>query len=342
MLSIHRPAPPTGFSRISPTSGASPQQIAEYYRNMLVADGAIPSAFHPFEPSSLSAFGCDTFGCDNGADFFYGRTRVQHALSPSPSPGEASSQLDARQFSPTSNDLESQASELEEHAGAPWNSAFPDDKALSCMNFGLSRIRPSCEDDIIAAQLANVHRIEQDFMALGLPSLDEDDEMIREQILLMQEAQRLRGLTRNAVNPSTSVGHDSKPEVPEEDKTDTGLGAACVGLPAKQDEADLEAALKLSSEMSAATDDAALKQALQLSEQDIDIRDKRVCDSDEEASAGMDIPFETPKSLLSDTPAPSAAAASECGVTNLTPNEAPASKSARRKNKRGKAAGAQV
>ena len=337
MLSIHRPAPPTGFSRISPTSGASPQQIAEYYRNMLVADGAIPSAFHPFEPSSLSAF-----GRDNGADLFYGRTRVQHALSPSPSPGEASSQLDARQFSPTSNDLESQASELEEHAGAPWNSAFPDDKALSCMNFGLSRIRPSCEDDIIAAQLANVHRIEQDFMALGLPSLDEDDEMIREQILLMQEAQRLRGLTRNAVNPSTSVGHDSKPEVPEEDKTDTGLGAACVGLPAKQDEADLEAALKLSSEMSAATDDAALKQALQLSEQDIDIRDKRVCDSDEEASAGMDIPFETPKSLLRDTPAPSAAAASECGVTNLTPNEAPASKSARRKNKRGKAAGAQV
>jgi len=69
---------------------------------------------------------------------------------------------------------------------------------------------------------------------------------------------------------------------------------------AQQDDTELDAALALSAALSAEADDAALEQALQSSTEDTDATP---APSPESAEAGVDIPFETPKSLLSNAPA---------------------------------------
>jgi len=69
---------------------------------------------------------------------------------------------------------------------------------------------------------------------------------------------------------------------------------------AQQDDTELDAALALSAALSAEADDAALEQALQSS---TEYTDATPAPSPESAEAGVYIPFETPKSRLSNAPA---------------------------------------
>ena len=86
MLSLHHTSHPSGLTR--PGRDANPQQVAEYWRRMLIADGAIgQECFSPFSP--------DLDGVDNDADYFYGRRASRHSSQLPSRPEPAESPTDA-------------------------------------------------------------------------------------------------------------------------------------------------------------------------------------------------------------------------------------------------------
>jgi len=173
--------------------GATPQQVADYHYQMLVADGVIKSApFSPFEPSSCS-------------DYFYGRVprHCDPFASASPFPEEAISQpLDRG-----------------------WPFAFAEglgvaicegDRPASLV-FGPRRAaapRAEDEDALIAQNISEAQRKLMDSLAGSadggkdfIQEAQRGEEFIQEQAQLMREAQRLRlrGVAPPPTEPDTEL-----------------------------------------------------------------------------------------------------------------------------------------
>lgn len=215
---------------------APQQEVAEYYRSMLEADGAIP-VFSPFD--LLDVANLDYY---NGADFFFGRAPHRTFASFSPFPEDALADLASEgglPFRTSPAVFEPHGTPTGEHAHSPRPAgsrqqarrdrplALPEGNGLVSMMFG-PRASPGgrSEDDLIAEQLAEVHAVEA------------------------------------ALAESRAAAE-------------------------QQGNAELEAALALSAD-SAST---------QLSYQHFSCAPQSACQE-----AGIDIPFETPKSLLNDAP----------------------------------------
>jgi hypothetical protein len=297
MLSIHRPssALPAGLARPGP--GAPPQLVAEYYRSMLVADGAIPGfgGFSPFEPAGFAGAEHDHA---NGADYFFGRAPPRTFASFSPFPEEALADLASEGGLPSRAspaDIEPQGTPAGEHTDSPRPTgsrrhrggplAFPEGDGLASMMFGPRASGPGgrSEDDLIAEQLAQVREEERIFLAK------------------LQEAQRTRHTAAPPATPSDHAVRDQAKEQPsdaeealaelaadaEEDKELEAVLAASRAAAELQGAAELEAALALSAEA-----------ATELSD---DVSEEVACPPQAACQeAGIDIPFETPKALLDD------------------------------------------
>jgi hypothetical protein len=293
-----------------PGRDASPQQIAEYHHRMLVADGAIPpSSFSPFEPGDAAAPMFDHNDRIDGAGCFYGR----HA------PRSLQSTAAVDPFEPEA--LFPSYPSLERPQG-PLPRALSQASEVASMMFGPRRsdTGPS-EDDLIAAQLEEVRQVERDVMA-SLSTFPQDDEdLIREEALLMVAAQQ-----------ASSTGQHSQ--------------AAASAIRAAE-ALELETVLAASRATSEEECDAALQRALQLSvlaestesTADASTDASNPAEMQQCAEAGVDIPFETPKSLL-DGPA-AAVAAPDTSVTVIKGTAAGAGgKATRAKGRRGKGKGA--
>jgi len=322
MMMHHRPTSSAhGIAR--PGRDAPPQQIAEYYQRMLMADGAIPSlSFSPFEPPVGGAFAPNyqrMLMADGAipslsfspfepprvesADFFYGRQ--------APRAGRAAANL----FEPDAVSPSSPGDDSGEGQG-PAPSAFAQTGDLASMLFAP---RPSTagptEDDLITAHLEEVRQAERELMASLRISPEEDEELIREQARLLASAQRTAGT-------STPVHADAKPvesvAAAVEDLTRCALASS---------DGELEGVLAASRATSEAESDAALQRALEMSTTIQSVGEEAAAALPESAEAGIDIPFETPRSLLDDVSEPQAASTS---------------KATRAKNKRGKGRGSNV
>jgi len=329
MLSLHSPSLAHGLTR--PGRDASPQQIAEYHHRMLVADGAIPpSSFSPFEPGDAAAPMFDHNDRIDGAGCFYGR----HA------PRSLQSTAAVDPFEPEA--LFPSYPGLERPQG-PLPRALSQASEVASMMFGPRRsdTGPS-EDDLIAAQLEEVRQVERDVMA-SLSTFPQDDEdLIREEALLMVAAQQ-----------ASSTGQHSQAEDAAAEGAAAGdLTPAAAASAIRAAEAlELETVLAASRATSEEECDAALQRDLQLSvlaestESTADASTDASTDASNPAEmqqcaeAGVDIPFETPKSLL-DGPA-AAVAAPDTSVTVIKGTAAGAGgKATRAKGRRGKGKGA--
>jgi hypothetical protein len=213
------------------------------------------------------------------------------------------------------------------------------------------------EDDMITAQLEQVRKIEQNFKSrIGIPS--DDDEMIG--TIRMQGAQRRWSFadpadpgdpadTSDASASEVYAKCDDIMRMKEYDqrkdgdqKEGTELGAEAPA--ASKVNADQGEVMKMSSELCAAADDAAMKKVLRLLEKEMDIRnpiEPKASDSCD-GSAGANTPSLTSQSPRIDPSAPCAADAlpdtepETNTVATPVSNEAPVSKNARKKNKRSK------
>jgi len=302
-MMMHQPnssAHTHGIAR--PGRDAPPQQIAEYYQRMLVADGAIPSlSFSPFEPPVAGALALDARG--ESADYFYGRQ----------APRGGAGRTAANPFEP---DAFSPPGDYIGHEQYPAPRAFAQAGDLASMLFGP---RPSTagptEDDLITAHLEEVRQAECELMASLRITPEEDEALIREQARLLVSAQRTAAPLGA---PSTPVHSDAKAA--------ESVAAAEDLAPSAVATDELEAALAASRATSEAESDAELQRALELSTTSQSVGEGAPAASPESAEAGIDIPFETPKSLLD----------------AVVPEAAATSKAARAKSKRGKGKGSNV
>jgi hypothetical protein len=210
---LQLPASTSPFARPGP--GATPQQVANYHYQMLVADGAIPSAsYSPLEP---------------GAHYFYGRAPRNYDpfASASPFPEEAFAQPLGR----------GPLAFAEGRQG--WGVAIYEGDGPTSLVFGPRRAAaPRAEDeDALIAQ--NISEAEQKLLDSLAGSADDGEdfikeaqrgeEFIQEHAQLMREAQRLRGV------------------VPTEPDTDLEAALALSAqLAADTDSAALEEGLTLS------------------------------------------------------------------------------------------------
>jgi len=275
---------------------------------MLVDDGAIADPFSPVEPSR------HTPGHANGADYFFGRAAPSFA-SASPLPEQALAGLaDAEglpfvTLSPTQCMPEDTVEKIYTdvlHARPARLGGdllgFPEGGGLSTMMFG-PRQRGLCgrsEDDLIHEQLATMHQPEGAVMTgLRVPAAEE--ESVPMQVQRMREVQRRRGVASDKAEDFTDDADVARTELAAHATEDEELEAVLAASrnSTQQGDAALEAALALSMELIAQADDAALAQALESSTKEADTYSP----SPECTEAGVDIPFETPKSLLGDAPA---------------------------------------
>jgi hypothetical protein len=172
------------------TPGATPQQVADYHYQMLVADGVIKSAPFSFNPSSFS-------------DYFYGRVprHCDPFASASPFPEEAFAQPLDRGW----------PLDFADGLGA---AIYEGDSPASRV-FGPRRAaapRAEDEDELIAQNISEAQRKLIDSLA-GSADDGEDfiqeaqrgEEFIQEQAQLMREAQRLRGFAPPPTQPYTEL-----------------------------------------------------------------------------------------------------------------------------------------
>ena len=332
-----------------PAADAPPQQVAEYYRRMLITDGAVPESFSPFEP--LGGRGEAT----NGSDYFFWRAAPGSYASCPLFPEEALARLTSAQglpfalprhahFEPKPEDTANGEYEgghvssalPRSHRGGPL--AFTERSSGDIMSTMYGPRHPlRSEDDLIAKQLAEVRQAELDWLSsLDVPA-DAGEELIREQALLMRDAQMRRGIAEPDLSPSVSL----LPTVLENDMT-VALASQSGSLAKSEHSSaldttttqiEMKANLQMDKESNAAldeslaqlelchevelktvlamsisdADDAALKQALEYSKKSLE-HSKATEPGPyvpEGAEAGVDIPFITPKSLLDDSPAQS-------------------------------------
>ena len=323
MLSLHPPSLVPGLTR--PGRDASPQQIAEYHHRMLVADGAIPPS--SFSPGDAAAPMFDHNDRIDGAGCFYGR----HA------PRSLQSTAAVNPFAPEA--LLPSYPGLERPQG-PLPRALSQASDVASMMFGPRRsdTGPS-EDDLIAAQLEEVRQVERDVMA-SLSTFPQDDEdLIREEALLMVAAQQ-----------ASSTGQHSQAEDVAAEGAAAGdlTPAAAASAPHADEALELETVLAASRATSEEECDAALQRALQLSvlaestesTADASTDASNPAEMQQCAEAGVDIPFETPKSLL-DGPAVAVAAPDSSATVHKGTAAGAGGKATRAKGRRGKGKGAQ-
>ena len=326
MLSLHHPSLAHGLTR--PGRDASPQQIAEYHHRTLVADGAIPpSSFSPFEPGDAAALMFEHNDRIDGAGCFYGR----HA------PRSVQSTAAANLFEP--EDLSPSHLGLERLQG-PLPRALSQASEVVSMMFGPRR-SDACpsEDDLIAAQLEEVRQVERDFMAALRTFPKDDEDLIREEALLMVAAQRAS---------STSQHSQAEDSVTESAAAGDLTPAAATSATSADDAIELETVLAASRATSEEECDASLQRALELSVLAECVESTAEASTDvsipeemqQGAEAGVDIPVETPKSLL-DGPAAAVAAPDSSVTFNKGTAAVAASKATRAKGRRGKGKGAQ-
>ena len=327
MLSIHRPssALPAGMARPGPD--APPQQVADYYLRMLVADGAVADGaiadpFSPVEPSR------HTHGHATGADYFFGRAAPSFASS-SPFPEEDLAGLAGAEglpfvtLSPTQcmpeDTVENNYTDVLHARPARLGGdllGFPEGGGLSIMMFGPRQggLCGRSEDDFIEEQFATMHQPEGAVMTgLRVPAAEE--ESVPVQVQRMCEVQGCRGVASDPdkaedfTDDADAALTELAAHATEDEELETVLAASRHST--QQGDAALEAALVLSMELIAQADDAALAQALESSTKEADT----YTPSPECAEAGVDIPFETPKSLLGDAPAVVACSASSANAS---------------------------
>ena len=219
---------------------------------------------------------------------------------------------------------------------------FSEGDGLASMIFGPRHAgqRGRSEDDRIVEQLAAVRQVERNMLArLRVPATDEAP--IEEQAQRMREAQRLRGVATDMPDEVEDLtdADAALTELAANAEEDKELAAvlAASRKTAQHDDTELDAALALSAALSAEADDAALVQALQSSTECAD-----ATPAPESTEAGVDIPFETPKSLLADAPAVAASSTPSAAPATDKPSAATSNKSSRGKSKRAKARGSQV
>ena len=355
MLSLHRPSHPSGLTR--PGRDANPQQVADYWRRMLVADGAIGE-------EHLSPFSPDLNRLDNDADYFYGRRAPRHSsqLSSRPEPAEsltdaprsASALRGGRAF-PQGDGLASMTnmrhaygcrgdiyspsrpsfSDPFEPAESPTDSprsafelrgrqAFPGGDGLAEMT---NMRHLECDEDdkelkmALAASRAAQEQMYKRAAQEQLGKCDEDEKELKmalaasraaqdkmhertakEQIDKYEEEDKELTIALAASRATQEQMHkraaQGQVDMCEEEVKQLTIALAASRADTEQTEkADLEAALALS--LSA---EGAFEQALHNSDGVADVNIGHLnCEANLEA--GVDIPFETPKSLLHDTPA---------------------------------------
>lgn len=322
MLSLHHPAQAHGLTPMArPGRDASPHQIADYYHRMLVADGAIPpSSFSPFEPAQ-----------SDGAGFFYGRSAPYSLVSRS---NNVADPFLPDAFSPSSSG-DDVAERMQE---GPLPLAFSQASDVASMMFSRGPAGPS-EDDLIAAQLEEVRQVERELMASMHIPQEDDEELIRSQARLMIAAQEQRA--RGSSKPPYAEDLSKSTEVEELASTtaastssadavfdmEMAQAASCASDPSSE---ECDPALQRALELSVTADTSSTASAVKTSS----------AEKQESAEAGMDIPFETPKSLLDD-PAPDTAAPSS-ETTRAGAAAATTNKSMQVKSKRGKGKGSRA
>ena len=206
MLSLHHPSHPSGLTR--PGRDADPQQVADYWRRMLIADGAIGQEhFSPFSP--------DLDGVDHDADYFYGRRASRHSSQLPSRPEPAESPTDA---SPSASALRG-------------GRAFPEGDGLSEMTNTrhLHGVAETLRQQIMEAEME-------------LDKCDEDDIELQMALAALAEAQAAKA--SRAAKEQTKQGEDDK----EDDKELKMALAASLAAEEQTGNADLEAALALSAE----------------------------------------------------------------------------------------------
>ena len=309
MLAYHRP-PSTVPVLPRPAADAGPGELADYYRRMLVHDGAI----------APDTDFCGTF----------------HAHAPfSP-------------FEPLDEGVDAMASDVALAGASTMGRAGAPTDGLASMLFGGLHSDIASEDALIEQQLSEVRELSGRFLANLHAAAEEDEAMIREEARRMQEARRLRSDAQDASqpaepaapgageaapsdfpSPTTEDGSSSANGAPPADTaSDLDLaqirGAAAACTAAEQEDPELDTALALSMQLSADADDAALKEALRASQTLAD--DDHQHPKSDGTEAGVDIPFLTPSTLLADTAGAPPAVGKRKG----------------KKGKRGQGAGAQV
>ena len=271
MLAYHRP-PSTVPVLPRPAADAGPGELADYYRRMLVHDGAI----------APDTDFCGTF----------------HAHAPfSP-------------FEPLDEGVDAMASDVALAGASTMGRAGAPTDGLASMLFGGLHSDIASEDALIEQQLSEVRELSGRFLANLHAAAEEDEAMIREEARRMQEARRLRSDAQDASQPAepaaTAAGEAAPSDFPSPTTEDgspsangapPGAAAACTA--AEQEDPELDAALALSMRLSAAADDAALSEALRASEMLAD--DDHLPPKSDDTEAGVDIPFVTPSTLLADT-----------------------------------------
>ena len=271
MLAYHRP-PSTVPVLPRPAADAGPGELADYYRRMLVHDGAI----------APDTDFCGTF----------------HAHAPfSP-------------FEPLDEGVDAMASDVALAGASTMGRAGAPTDGLASMLFGGLHSDIASEDALIEQQLSEVRELSGRFLANLHAAAEEDEAMIREEARRMQEARRLRSDAEEASQPAepaaTAAGEAAPSDFPSPTTEDgspsangapPGAAAACTA--AEQEDPELDTALALSMQLSADADDAALKEALRASQTLAD--DDRQHPKSDGTEAGVDIPFLTPSTLLADT-----------------------------------------
>ena len=206
MLSLHHTSHPSGLTR--PGRDANPQQVAEYWRRMLIADGAIgQERFSPFSP--------DLDGVDNDADYFYGRRASRHSSQLPSRPEPAESPTDAP---PSTSALRGGRSS-------------PEGDGLSEMTNTrhLHGVAETLRQQIMEAEME-------------LDKCDEDNIELQMALAALAEAQAAKA--SRAAQEQTKQGEEDK----EDDKELKMALAASLAAEEQTGKADLEAALALSAE----------------------------------------------------------------------------------------------
>jgi len=295
---------------------------------MLVDDGAIADPFSPVEPSR------HTPGHANGADYFFGRAAPSFASS---SPFVTLSPTQCTPEDTVENNCTDVLHARQARLGGDLL-GFPEGGGVSSMMFGTWQggLRGRSEDDLMHEQLTTMHQPEGAVMTgLHVPAADE--ESVPVQVQRMCEVQRRRGVASDKAEDFTDDAAEALTELAahatEDDELEAVLAASRHST--QQGDAALVAALVLSMELIAQADDAALVQALESSTKEVATYNP----SPECADAGVNIPFETPKSLLGDAHAVAACSAPSAVAKKRRIIK---TKSSRAKSKRAKAKGVQV